>query len=87
MGHLAVTGMIHMLRRAGAQKEILKRRELFKRQACSDAQHAKHPRVSRYGGGNYSFNVAVSADAFAVHGIVGDPWCVLNIVCEGATYR
>eukprot|EP00969_Alexandrium_andersonii_P321830 14219699-Alexandrium_andersonii.AAC.1 len=87
MGHLAVTGMVRMLRRAGAQKEVLKWCEFFKCQACSDVQHAKHPRVSRYGGGNYSFNVSVSVDVFTVHDIVGNPWHMLNIVCEGTTYQ
>jgi hypothetical protein len=72
MGHLSTTGMVRMLRRAGAKAEVLKWAELFKCQACQDTMKAKHPRPTRFAD-DFAFNIQVSTDVFTVHDIAGAP--------------
>ena len=86
MGHLSTTGMVRMLRRAGAKAEVLKWAELFKCQACQDTMKAKHPRPTRFAD-DFAFNIQVSTDVFTVHDIAGAPHHMLNLMCEGTCYQ
>ena len=86
MGHLSLTGMVRMLRRAGAKPEVLKFVDLFRCQACQDSLRKKHPRPTRYAD-DYTFNNLVSADVLTVHDINGVPYHMLNIICEGTCFQ
>ena len=86
MGHLNIVGMMRMLRRAAARKEVIEACKHFKCQACGDAQHQKHPAPTRYVA-DYVFGAKLAVDTFTVHDVVGDAFHFMNILCLGSAFQ
>eukprot|EP00971_Amphidinium_carterae_P204204 4052256-Amphidinium_carterae.1 len=81
MGHVAHSGMMRMLKRAGAHPDILRLVPLMPCATCQDSLHRRYPRAVRRPHGNYVFNQTLGLDVFYVHDSARQTFKCLNIVC------
>ena len=86
LSHPSNAGMMRLLRRAGALKEVARASGLLSCTACLNFQSIKAARVSRLQE-VYEFNVRVLLDTIFIHDVVGSIYVALNTVCDGTTFQ
>ena len=86
LGHPSTAGMMRLLRRAGALKDVVRAAGLLSCTVCLNFQKIKAARVSRLQE-VYEFNVRVLLDTIFIHDVTGSIFVALNIVCDGTTFQ
>ena len=84
--HPSAAGMVRLLRRSGALKDVVRAAGLLSCTIFLNFQNIKAARVSRLQE-VYEFNVRVLLGTIFIHDVVGGIFIALNILCDGTTFQ